>query len=448
MPSVDEIIPVTITENSGPENLASFDYLAIITDDAPNASFGASNRAKKYALSLTGLALVGTDFGPSSDTYNAVQDALNQEQHPEYIFIIKRTAAVAQEQTLTFSGNVLAGQTIVGTVNGVAISVPFDTDMAGTMSDLDTAISAVPGVASASVSGLVLTIVATAQYKLSIGTFTVTGSGTLPTVTKAVSVAGRIISDDIAAAIAEEDTFEWFALCPLTTNHGALLAAAEYMQGARLQLYVQSSESGIKTSGSTTDIAYKIDNLEYSNTTGCYNADTAEFMHVALASLLLGTDTGGVQSGNRTLTGITPNSLTADEASQIEGRHWNHYRKYAGAGRLRKGVRCGDGKPSESVRAKYYWANELQTAAWNYLTESLKPPANVGGRLAMESQLQGVNNRMVEEYVLDTPVNSDPESSNKVTVSAGSDPTEPIIVARGRILHGMIGAQLQIYTEV
>ena len=66
----------------------------------------------------------------------------------------------------------------------------------------------------------------------------------------------------------------------------------------------------------------------------------------------------------------------------------------------------------------------------------------------MESQLQGVNNRMVEEYVLDTPVNSDPESSNKVTVSAGSDPTEPIIVARGRILHGMIGAQLQIYTEV
>jgi hypothetical protein len=139
-----------------------------------------------------------------------------------------RFAARKERWTIVLSGDLITGNTIAGDLNGTPISVPFNTNHATTMADLESAVEAVAGVLSATVGGTgnrTLTIVANADTELTIGTFTVTGGASQATaVTTKVaymstaSEAGRFCKDasldESAAATA------------------AILASAEYRSTA------------------------------------------------------------------------------------------------------------------------------------------------------------------------------------------------------------------------
>ena len=142
--SITRIVDVTLTRVEGVQGLASFDIVALITNESPNASFGASNRAKKYTASE--LATVGTDFGTTTEVYKAAQKLLSQSPTVNQFYVIKRDSPVAIEKEITWSGDFAAGEVITGTVNGDAISVNWNTDQATTMGDLNTAIAAAYGV--------------------------------------------------------------------------------------------------------------------------------------------------------------------------------------------------------------------------------------------------------------------------------------------------------------
>ena len=163
---------------------------------------------------------------------------------------------------------------------------------------------------------------------------------------------------------------------------------------------------------------------------------------------MLGKDPGATQAANKTLTGITPDSLTNSQSTFAQNKNANTYQKFAGSGRVRKGVRSGDGKPSEAVRSKYYWANEVQEVVWDYLSNNDKPPANAVGRGELQSRVQEVQNRMVAERILDTPDPDDSDSTNICIVTDSGDPQAPNIACYGRLLHGMISAAVTITAEV
>lgn len=95
-----------------------------------------------------------------------------------------RYAGKPQIQTLVASADFVTGNTITGEVNGVAISVPFNTSNTQTLADLDTAIGLVAGVAGvANDTTRTCTITGDPNTEVQLNNFLVTGGASQPTFT-------------------------------------------------------------------------------------------------------------------------------------------------------------------------------------------------------------------------------------------------------------------------
>lgn len=402
MKDITRVVDLTVNRIEGGIGAPSFNYPLILTDEAPagGGDFG-SGRVKKYSISQ--LSTVGTDFSTSGDTYKAFQAAASQSPRVKYVYVGKRTTAVATVKTLTFSGALATGHVVAGTVNGTAISVTYASSNADTLTAIAAAIAAVEGVASATSNGTdTITITATAQWILSVSTFTVTNSPAR-TCTTATSTAGRTIQDDIADALAETLTNGWYAICPTSTSKGAGLAAAAYVETTKKMLFLQSSASEIYDSGDTDDLFSRLQDLNYERTMALYTDDTTEFINAAAVSRVFSLAPGQVTFANKTLTGVTASDLTETEIDTIEGKGGNVYVSIGGVSILLKGLTV-DGNPAIATRDIDYWAAILETQLFNMLTQANKIPFTQKGIQLVDNVGEGVNKRMVAEGVLaDTP---------------------------------------------
>lgn len=102
-----------------------------------------------------------------------------------------------QTQTLVLGGDLTAGDTFAATVNGVAVSVAFNTDQATTSASIEAALEAIAGVESAnrSNSNHTFTIISdTKGENVTIVGAAVTG-GSAPTVTITETVASIPLTD-------------------------------------------------------------------------------------------------------------------------------------------------------------------------------------------------------------------------------------------------------------
>lgn len=397
---IERIVTVNITRRTGAQGLASFNYPVILTDDTPNSSFG-SDRVVRY--SANGLSSVGTDFGTSSATYKAFRAMVSQNRKPKYIYVAERDAAVAIQKTITITGTILSGQTVAGTVNGTAISVVYATSSTATMDAVATAIAAVEGVASATHSTGVITIVATAQWELSVSTFAATGSGTLPTFAVATTVAGRTIADDIEALFAENTNP--YLIYLTSTNKGAILSAAAYVQTLRKLLFAATTDSAVKAAGST-DVASQLETAGYTRTAIFYTEDSTQHYPAALASLCLSYDPGAVAFHNKELVGVTPDDLTDTAIGVLEGKNANNYTTvYGSTALVLQGV-TADGVQIHATRDQDYFQTTLEGRIANVLTVNPKIPLNTFGLKLIETAGQGVMNQMVAENVFDSDVDA------------------------------------------
>lgn len=107
---------------------------------------------------------------------------------------------------LTFSGALVTGNTINGTVNSVAIAaVPFNTDNATTLNDIATAIAALDSVASAVSNGTnIITVTGAVDGEALLAALTVTGGASQATVTQA-TVTGPSSGNVLGAFLGSDD---------------------------------------------------------------------------------------------------------------------------------------------------------------------------------------------------------------------------------------------------
>lgn len=157
--------------------------------------------AKLVGVSLLDLALESNDGDGLDPNYPAgsdvaclakgrvwvkVEDAVTPDSS-----VYVRYAGKKQTQTIVLDADLVTGNTIAGTLGATAISVAFDTNHATTMGNLETAVEAVAGIESATVSSRTLTIV-TEQDHADVdlgGDFAVTDGASQAGVTEAETVA-------------------------------------------------------------------------------------------------------------------------------------------------------------------------------------------------------------------------------------------------------------------
>lgn len=401
--SISEIINVSISETQAGTVLESFDKLAILAaaaDTTPTSYAGAE--AMEYSADVPGLAAIATDWGIGSDTYKAALAAVSQEPRCDSLYIISRDAPVATQKTVVITGALLTGQTVHLTVNGQTFTALYATSSDATLTAFAATIQAgANGVATATNVSGTITIVATSEYALTVGTATVTGSGTQPTFVTATTVAGRTAADDIADALAEDDTNKWYGLVAADANKGLQLAVAAAIEVTEKFFWLRTSESASKTAGGTTALGIQLAALNYRRTLWIWHHDTTEFIDAAAFAYYLGNDPGSIDLAHTQLVGITASKtadLTAAQVTVVEGRNGNTYRKFGQFSLLRQGKRA-DGVVAESTRDLDYARNEFRAAGLVYVSQNKKPPYDDPGGSAIRSLLEQNLRRLVKEGV-------------------------------------------------
>jgi hypothetical protein len=390
---VSRILTVSLTRLAGQAGLASFSLPGIISDDTPNATFGASNRAKKYLVSE--LSQVGTDFGTSTATYKAANAIVSQSPKVKSFYIIKTGTNVAQEKTITWSADFAAGEVITGTVNGDAISVAWDTDQATTMGNLNTAIAAAYGIDTSAGTANVNTVTSDAGYQVDISISA--AGGDEPTATIATSTAGRTIADDISDALAETSTALWYALYYAGTNEGSMWEGTVSAEANELLFAFQSNAGPIKTVA-TTDIMSRIKAAGYLRTFGTYRETLTDHAPAALISRVIQADNGSITFWGKTLVGVTPDALTSAELAFVEGKNCNNYCYIAGAGNFQPGV-CADGTSIQTTWDLDYFVNKLIEKLLTILRSRDKTNFDRDGLALVRANGQGVMNDMVKQNI-------------------------------------------------
>jgi len=412
--AISEIIDASVSESVGATTLGNFSVPALLQAAADTAGSAFSGvQAVEYELSAEGAATVETDLG-DGDTLAAFNQMVAQNEKADNVWVVKRTADVATVKTITFSGAQSSGHGGSFVINGQTDTWTYASSNADTLTALAAAIQALDGVATCVSDGTsVLTATADSEWELDIS-ITTSGSGA-PTVAVGTTTAGHHAGDDIADAIAEDDTNLWYGLCTVDTNVGLILSAAAALEGTGKFLWYATNEAGAKDNADTTNIASYIFAKGYRCTLGFYHADTTEFINAAAMAQYFATAPGQIALAHMTLQGVTADTLTASEVTTLQNRALNTYRRFSPTdsafNMVRKGVRA-DGKRAEATRDLDYFKNEIQVAGLLFIKSSKKPPYDQDGLNAWGAELVALAQRMVREGIL----RGDPEADQPVQV--------------------------------
>lgn len=399
---LEELVSVNLIKIAGIQQLASFDFPALLakSTDTPAASFGASNRAKRYPLTPAGQTQALTDWG-ISDTYSAFLLAMQQPVKPAAMYIIKRDAPVAQVKDIVFSKALATGDEVTAVVNNQTVSVEYATSNEATLTALAAAIQALIGVDTAVSDDIdTITVTAVSEWQLDIS-IDITGADP-PTAEIDIDTPGRTGAADIQAAIAETETNLWYTVSPVESGLGLIMALAAAVQTTEKYLFVQSNSADIGTSNNSTNAASWLQALGYDRTFGVYRHVLTDYCHVAAAVELLTNDPGSSQVGNREYAGVVGSvegQISTDAAIIAQGRNFNTYRRFtANDSVLREGVRV-DGQPAESRRDLDYIRSDCRQRVFSYLKNTKKPPFSEDGLVAFRAVLQQTLSLAIEKGI-------------------------------------------------
>lgn len=451
--AIAEIVDVSITETEGSTELASFDTPAIVAAAADTAGSGfGSGKAKEYTLDTAGRQEAVDDWGGSSAVVQAFDAMLAQEPRPASVYVIERDAAVAVEKDIVFSDAISTGHSVSGIVNGVAFGpIVYATSTAATLEAVATAIAAIEGVDTAVDDDTdTISVAAEDGWPLSIAV-TVTGTSA-PTATVTTTEAGHNVANDLAEAIAEDDTNLWYGVVLCDTDKSEQLAAAAYIEGTEKMLWLRTGESATKTGGGTTSLGYRLNALNYRRTLLFWHHDLTENIDAAAMAGYLAYAAGSIQLCNRGLVGVTAtptSSLSAAEVTVLEGRKVNSLRKFGPRGMIRLGVRV-DGGVIEATRDLDWLRNELRQDFLTYLSQTLKPPYDRSGFSQVRLIGEACARRAVTRNVLrgDEPVAFTVPNIEDVGSVDQSNRVVSGCKLTGTLLKGMVKVEINVEVAI
>jgi hypothetical protein len=202
MVDVNKHIQLTIEKTTRTPGRDNFGKMLALTLETPLIAFPNSELTKLYSAATD----VSTDFGSSSEIAKVATAIFSQEKKVTDFYVGLRSASVAKVQEVVFSGALGAAHTVTGTINGEAISVPFNTSDAQTLTDLCTAAALVEGVQSCSTGANLVEVTAVAEWNL---TISLSVAGT-PATTVTVNSSVKKVDLNFSGALAAGDVIDGF----------------------------------------------------------------------------------------------------------------------------------------------------------------------------------------------------------------------------------------------
>lgn len=400
MSDINQIVQVNITRQSASASLPGFGVPAIIAQFTAGtkgfAASGVGSRAKYYystaemllggwlatdsaylaavaifsqAVKVPKLMVGRLDSGDASIA--AGLDAIRAEQDDWYTYgIVGQRGA-----KFTLSTDLISGNQIVSTINGIAVAtVTYATSHAATMGAWKTAIETVVPGSTATVSGDTMTVV-NPSLDLNVAVATITLGASQPTVsysypldaTKKKAAMAWTEQQKKLLFIADSDAATYAA----DTANAGTACLAEF---AKLSNYERTS------------VVFHVDNTQY-----------PEF---AWMGKELPYDPGLRTWAFKTLTGVTPDTLTTGQENLVRGKNANVYTMTANVSNTYAGTCAKASTYIDDIRGLDWLDTTIKLDLFNTFLTAGKVPFTDAGIQMLVGILKGSLSLGVTKTVL------------------------------------------------
>lgn len=322
---ISTIVNVQISLQVAGINQAGFGVPNILTDEVPQTSWG-----QELIREYEDLDSVLDDWLSSDDVYKAAAAIFAQTPRVPSLKISLEGTRVGQVQTIVFSGNLITGNSIAMSVDGVPLSAtPFNTSNAQTLTDLAAKIQATASVLTAVSNGTnTITVTSVAGLESLLST---------PIVTGGVSQATAVVSETVAAVgvadflsdISEQDD-AWYGLIWVERDELLVATCASYIEAKRKIFITCSNDTDIIDPNDTDDIGSTLSLATYNRSGVIYNATPTDFADAAWMGRLFPYDPGSETWALKTLAGITRDDMTTTQRNAALAKNVNIYVTIAG----------------------------------------------------------------------------------------------------------------------
>ena len=377
MTTLNNIVDVTITRETRTIQRASFSIPCFIAEHTIFAE-----RAKEY----TSLAdILSAGFATTSAVYKAATLYFGQTVAPSKIIVGRRlvpsvtiTPTVADTTVYSFKAN---GTLITFTSDGTATAAEIVTGLKAALTTASIPTTGASGIVATGTTTLILTPSGDAS---SIANYTA----------NLVAVNAASVEDWVSATIpavrAVKD--QWYMLSIDTHIDATVLAVAAYIEGIKAtspKFYVFSSAaSDIKTSA-TTDIFSLVKALSYTHTAYIYSGMATSYAECGLVGRFAPEQAGSNIWEQKTIIGLTVDTLTPDEISYIHDKNGATYEN-VGSVDVVIGGKCADGGWIDESIFVDWLKSRIQESVWALLVNTRKIGYTSAGAAAIEGSMRSV----------------------------------------------------------
>lgn len=334
--SVQEHVVVTINIDSLSVEQANFGT-PLLLDYFSDSIFSERVRSFSGRTILTELLALG--FTAASPVYLMAQAVVSQSPKVETIKVGRLALAYTQNQEVEVTSNTegdSVGLTIVD-VDGTEYVASYTVVALDTLNDVAIALKA-----AIDAHGLDITIAAPGAAELQL---VADNAGdlfyfhTTSNVTLLDDTPDPGIATDMAAIALEDD--DWYGIVHALNSFAIVDALATWTETQRKIFYAQTSDSEVPTSG-TGDIATELKDDARTRTAIVYHnaldGPLSEYPAAAIPGVEFTKDPGSYTMCFKTLSGVSPNTLTEDNKAQLLDKLCNMYLRIAGVNILRWGT--------------------------------------------------------------------------------------------------------------
>lgn len=371
MPDLSQIVDVQIDRQTAGITQVGFGTLMILGQHTRFAE-----RIRFYE-SLDGVVADG--FLTSDNEYKAAAKAFGQDIKPDRIAIGRRTAPVAQVNTISIS-SVVNSFAYTVTINGTTVTYTSDADATGAeiQAGLIAAINAnstINPYVTASAGGgtdvVVTSDLAGHAFSISVGT----------NLSVAATTPNNGIIEDIQAVVNASD--DWYCLIITSKLKQEILDAASDIETRKKIFIVSTADTDVRD-GTANSVLDLLEALGYDRTGYIYSGDAANYPEASWAGGTLPLDPGSETWKFKEASGNIADTLTTTQQSNIKNINGNTYETYAGVSMFAEG-KMVSGEYIDVIRFVDWLEQRMKERIFQALINVPKIPFTDAGVAVIES---------------------------------------------------------------
>lgn len=381
MSDLDNIISGTITATSSTPTRSGFGKPCLMAYHTHNV-----DKWRDYA-SLADM--VSDSFTSKEPAYRMAQSAFQQSPRPKTVRIGRMTTAEAQVAKLSVTNAGVAGT--ITSVNitddsGVVHAISHTSGGVETQAAIATAlgllIAAIAGVASATAVGSDVTVTLSTAGKV----WYFSGFVNLTYLDQTPSAT---IDADLTSILADDDDFFGVAISVESAANNEVVAA--WCESNKRFFVAHTQDDLEATSGAVQGPS--LVGSAYDYTFPLFSYSTITYPAAGLLGRMLPKNPGSATFNAKTITGTTPDKLSATQKTELEAKGWSYYVSIKSRGVTRMHGKVASGQYADVILGIAWMESEIATGVFDLISQADKVDYDDAGIAQVCAVIRGVLNQ-------------------------------------------------------